>query len=798
MAIPLQNRYEKEARVPPSVQQKDIHSENRCILSETEIIAVKAFFKAHPEAHKINKNKEKKKDKISPDVYQDMPNLPFSVMRLSNGRLIAHYETLGEGTFGKVKLAQTLDTKEWAILKKTKKRFKIENRLSSEESYQLANEAHVLKATGSFIGENLYIKDEMQPHYTYSKYVWGEDLTYTVKGTLSANDRIKIALASASAIQNLHNKNIIHRDLKPDNMRWDKKTETLQLIDFGSSVELDPGHEFFLDNNMTGSEGYQAPETLTPIQKKPGPKTGTYDAFTHKENYYTFSKSGDAYALGSVLSDIFKNAEFSDNKDTEAVQRIIQGLKESDAKKRMSIEEAQFELSALQLKQELRTLQQPEGVSGMVVERRRLMYQKRIDAINAIPPKASLSTKLNTMQNILKEMEKQFSHMGEGQAFVKDTKSLIARALNTTQSITKGLDLKKQKETQKHADLYQRILSEKRPKERENMETYYCSLISANIEDYLLKNMIHHPINETQERFLNEITLETNPIEKLELLHKFLEYLRFVGKEGYSPEFQALLKKCSNQVNTLLNSEHKHHQMLSQFPGLNDYPSTKALTLMNTALRQLPKSLQSTRLEGIFDKVIHEHKNNPHIEMHLYAEFFNRLKLVSNAWGFFDKKKEYQHAVTEWHNKILNVPYDKRPALLNDMVSGLKKYHPVSLAERIFGKKKAILVPEMLAPEQAKPEVIPVIQPELSDKMQTIHLHHGDQKKTGVAITQDNKSKGSILPAHHALTAAEKKAAAHKQHLASEKPHQNVRQDIEAMREKGSAYKSRWHWKKRH
>jgi len=76
-------------------------------------------------------------------------------------------------------------------------------------------------------------------------------------------ERLKIALVIADALEYLHSKNIIYRDLKPDNLAFDEHG-VLKLLDFGLAKELKPGEanadgRYELTGN-TGSRRYMAPE----------------------------------------------------------------------------------------------------------------------------------------------------------------------------------------------------------------------------------------------------------------------------------------------------------------------------------------------------------------------------------------------------------------------------------------------------------------------------------------------------------------------------------------------------------
>jgi serine/threonine protein kinase len=72
----------------------------------------------------------------------------------------------------------------------------------------------------------------------------------------------KIALAIASVLQYLHQKNIIFRDLKPDNLIFDPINEQISLVDFGLAIRLKKTDRM-IRTPVVGTRGYIAPEILS-------------------------------------------------------------------------------------------------------------------------------------------------------------------------------------------------------------------------------------------------------------------------------------------------------------------------------------------------------------------------------------------------------------------------------------------------------------------------------------------------------------------------------------------------------
>ena len=161
-----QPRTNQPKRIPPMVDEVDIlNTSNGCILTPAHIAAIKDYFakEKNRDATKISRNQ------ILETGLGRKITIPYTVMRLSDGKLVAHYvknrlsneqetavkkyfqknpqiteidknsetgkniglpysvrmtrngnivaKSLGEGTFGKVEMAQDLDTNDWIIMK---------------------------------------------------------------------------------------------------------------------------------------------------------------------------------------------------------------------------------------------------------------------------------------------------------------------------------------------------------------------------------------------------------------------------------------------------------------------------------------------------------------------------------------------------------------------------------------------------------------------------------------------------------------------------------------------------------
>ena len=164
-------------------------------------------------------------------------------------------KTIGEGTFGKVKLALHKPTKEKVAIKILEKA-KIKNekdleRIQKEIKYmKILNHPNIVK-----IYEILENEDNF---YISMEYVSGGELfNYIVKNKrLDENEASFFYSQIIHIIQEIHKHKICHRDLKPENLLL-TQNKTIKLIDFGLSNE----YNNFL-STPCGSPCYASPEVI--------------------------------------------------------------------------------------------------------------------------------------------------------------------------------------------------------------------------------------------------------------------------------------------------------------------------------------------------------------------------------------------------------------------------------------------------------------------------------------------------------------------------------------------------------
>ena len=165
-------------------------------------------------------------------------------------------ETIGEGTFGKVKKSIHLLTKEYVAIKILEK-----SRITDKDELErVEKEIKYLKLFDHPNIIQLYeVIENDYNYYIIMEYIPdGEFFNYIVE-----KERIEEKEASffysqiIHGIKEINQKNICHRDIKPENLLL-TKDKTIKIIDFGLSNE-------YVDtlNTQCGSPCYAAPEIIS-------------------------------------------------------------------------------------------------------------------------------------------------------------------------------------------------------------------------------------------------------------------------------------------------------------------------------------------------------------------------------------------------------------------------------------------------------------------------------------------------------------------------------------------------------
>ena len=182
--------------------------------------------------------------------------------------------TLGEGSFGKVKLATHRFTKQEVALKIISRKKLISRdmagRVEREIQYlQLLRHPHIIKL---YEHQGFHNKKALADHCRYTvitsptdiimvlEYAGGELFDYLVKhGKMAETKARRFFQQIVCAVEYCHRHKIVHRDLKPENLLLDSDLN-VKIADFGLSNIMTDGN--FLKTSC-GSPNYAAPEVIS-------------------------------------------------------------------------------------------------------------------------------------------------------------------------------------------------------------------------------------------------------------------------------------------------------------------------------------------------------------------------------------------------------------------------------------------------------------------------------------------------------------------------------------------------------
>eukprot|EP00913_Durusdinium_trenchii_P011785 g11069.t1 len=188
----------------------------------------------------------------------------FAMSQPDSGRAraksIGHYIlglTIGEGTFGKVKLGTHILTSERVAVKILEK----ERIVEVADVERVAREVHILKLIRHPHIVQLYeIIETRRQLYLIMEYASGGELfDYIVaKGRVPELEACRFFHQIIAGLEKVHAMNIVHRDLKPENLLLDEH-KNIKIVDFGLSNVFRPGQ---LLKTACGSPCYAAPEMI--------------------------------------------------------------------------------------------------------------------------------------------------------------------------------------------------------------------------------------------------------------------------------------------------------------------------------------------------------------------------------------------------------------------------------------------------------------------------------------------------------------------------------------------------------
>lgn len=232
-----------------ATHKRNIYNNQTAWLSGKEIAAVKHYFSQNPNSKKISRKQpihfNNEKIFLQHSVISSDEGSLYALSRPENIYTNGIKGYLGKGSFGQVKLAQSLEDNT-IVVAKIQEHTRIVAQLQPyPQAKMIELEEETQKAVGQYLGKAERTTSKSgtirTKHYTFSDFIKGQSLsTYLNKNpNISPLTKLTIILKVLQATQNLHEKGIIHGDLSFNNILYNDKTNEINIIDFGLAVRSD-------------------------------------------------------------------------------------------------------------------------------------------------------------------------------------------------------------------------------------------------------------------------------------------------------------------------------------------------------------------------------------------------------------------------------------------------------------------------------------------------------------------------------------------------------------------------------
>ena len=255
----------------------------------------------HHHHHDKDKDKDKDKEKEKKEEVKEIPtqqkveNVKVKQIKLTDYEM---GETLGTGSFGRVKIAKNKKTGEYIAMKIMKK----SEILKSKQADHISNEIKILSMMEHpfIIKFGGFTQDDRNLYLDLELINGGELFTYLRGVGRFPVDQARFYICQIILIFDyLHGKNIIYRDLKPENILI-HKSGYLKLTDFGFAKVVESR-----TYTLCGTPEYLAPEII--LNKGHG-------------------KPVDWWTTGILLYEMIAGIDpFSDDDPMMVYQKILKG-----------------------------------------------------------------------------------------------------------------------------------------------------------------------------------------------------------------------------------------------------------------------------------------------------------------------------------------------------------------------------------------------------------------------------------------------------------------------------------------
>jgi len=253
-----------------------------------------------------------------------------------NKKTIGQYilgRTIGEGTFGKVKIARHILTEEKVAVKVLEK----DRVIDVADVERVAREIHILKIIRHPNLIQLFeIIETTKQLYLITEYATGGELyDYIVSNKkLKEIEACRLFQQIISGIEYIHKLRIVHRDLKPENLLLDD-SKNIKLVDFGLSNTYKQDEKL---RTACGSPCYAAPEMIAG-KEYDGLQVDIWSAgvvlFSLLCGYLPFEDPKTANLYKKILSGDYVIPEFL----SDSAKNLIKGILNISPKERFKISE---------------------------------------------------------------------------------------------------------------------------------------------------------------------------------------------------------------------------------------------------------------------------------------------------------------------------------------------------------------------------------------------------------------------------------------------------------------------------
>ncbi|KAF4667445.1 hypothetical protein FOL47_003576 [Perkinsus chesapeaki] len=249
-------------------------------------------------------------------------------------RAIGHYilgRTIGEGTFGKVKLGTHILTGEKVAIKILEK----EKIVDISDVERVSREIKILKLIRHPHIVQLYeIIETHRQLYLIMEYAPGGELfDYIVDNQrVNEDEACKFFRQIICGVEKIHELGVVHRDLKPENLLLDEE-KNIKIVDFGLSNTFDKGQ---LLKTACGSPCYAAPEMIAGKSYVPYMcdiwSCGVI-LFALVCGYLPFEDQNTAQLYKKIMSGHYQTPNYV----TASVKSLIKGLLTTNPERRMRV-----------------------------------------------------------------------------------------------------------------------------------------------------------------------------------------------------------------------------------------------------------------------------------------------------------------------------------------------------------------------------------------------------------------------------------------------------------------------------